>query len=166
MPTGAIADVRGRSGPLWSSIGLLSDPTAVTRIVISVASMSYALSGNRSAHSSQQQKYSRTSIDPGTVGALRICIRKDDTTRLMDAVWRLQTVTPFRRATVYVLIFFSKIEGPDCSCLPDCPIPHTRVRERTRSLRCTAPDTSFLLCCQCATARECGMGLAVLAVYV
>jgi integrase len=29
---------------------------------------------------------------------------KDDITRLMDAVWRLQTVTPFRRATVYGLI--------------------------------------------------------------
>jgi len=27
-----------------------------------------------------------------------------DITRLMDAVWRLQTVTPFRRATVYALI--------------------------------------------------------------
>ena len=39
MPTSAIADVhvRSRSGPLWSSIGLLSDPTAATRIVISVA---------------------------------------------------------------------------------------------------------------------------------
>jgi len=29
---------------------------------------------------------------------------EDDITRLMDAVWRLQTVTPFRRATVYALI--------------------------------------------------------------
>jgi integrase/recombinase XerD len=29
---------------------------------------------------------------------------EDDITRLMDAVWRLRTVTPFRRATVYGLI--------------------------------------------------------------
>jgi integrase/recombinase XerD len=29
---------------------------------------------------------------------------EDDITRLMDAVWRLQTITPFRRATVYALI--------------------------------------------------------------
>jgi integrase len=29
---------------------------------------------------------------------------EDDITRLMDAVWRLQTVTSFRRATVYALI--------------------------------------------------------------
>ena len=29
---------------------------------------------------------------------------EDDIARLMDAVWRLQTVTPFRRATVYALI--------------------------------------------------------------
>ena len=104
MPTGAIADVRGRSGPLCLSIGLLSDPTASTRTVISVASMSSALSCNRSAYSSRQQRYLRTSIDPCIVGATPHLYSEDDITRLMDAVWRLQTVTPFRRATVYALI--------------------------------------------------------------
>ena len=34
---------------------------------------------------------------------------EDDIARLMDAVWQLQTVTPFRRATVYALI------GPNLS---------------------------------------------------
>ena len=46
------------------------------RTVISVASMSYALSCNRSAHSSPQLRYLRTSIDHCTAGALHICIRK------------------------------------------------------------------------------------------
>ena len=50
--------------------------TASTRTVISVASMSCALSCNRSAHSSPQQRYLRTSIDLCTAVALRICIPK------------------------------------------------------------------------------------------
>ncbi len=45
-----------------------------TPTVISFASMSYALSCNKSAHSSRQQRYLRTSIDPCTAAAPRICI--------------------------------------------------------------------------------------------
>ena len=82
-----------------------------------------------------------------TKGGSKLCFSSGFSGEHGDGAHELALPADSSRA----LIFF--LEGRktyDCSRSPDCPIPHTRVRERTHDqLSGTAADTSFLLCCQC-----------------